>query len=70
MRGVDRVHSLLRVVVAFLFIFGMASVAYAMAFQEGDEGQDVVQIQQQLNALGYDDGAADGDFGAKAKNAV
>lgn len=41
-----------------------------MAFQEGDEGQDIVQIQQRLNALGYNAGAADGDFGSMTKNAV
>jgi cell wall-associated NlpC family hydrolase len=70
LRGVDLVHSFFRVFVAFLFVFGMASAAYATAFQEGDEGQDVAQIQQRLNALGYNAGAVDGDFGSMTKSAV
>lgn len=47
-----------------------SSFAYAAAYQEGDQGEDVALIQQRLNSLGYDIGAVDGDFGEATENAV
>ena len=38
--------------------------------KRGSTGQSVVRLQEALIALGYLDGAADGDFGAKTANAV
>jgi peptidoglycan hydrolase-like protein with peptidoglycan-binding domain len=38
--------------------------------QEGSTGADVTVLQQRLNALGYDVGAADGTFGAGTKTQV
>lgn len=63
-------RSTFRIVAVFLFLFGFTMVAYADAFQEGDEGQDVAVIQQQLNSLGYNAGSADGDYGFRTKIAV
>lgn len=60
----------LRTMVLFLLLLSMTVMAHASAFQEGDEGQDVALIQSRLNALGYDAGAADGDFGAQTTAAV
>lgn len=60
-----------RVTVFFLLLFGMFASAHAAgAIEEGDMGQDVTQIQERLNALGYDAGAADGDFGSRTAAAV
>ena len=38
--------------------------------RQGDKGQDVKQLQEQLIKLGYLSGAADGDFGKKTAQAV
>lgn len=38
--------------------------------QEGSTGPDVTVLQQRLNALGYDVGAADGTFGSGTKEQV
>jgi peptidoglycan hydrolase-like protein with peptidoglycan-binding domain len=38
--------------------------------QEGSTGADVTVLQQRLNALGYDVGAADGTFGPGTKEKV
>lgn len=56
--------------VLFALLFSVSTFAHAAAFQEGDAGQDVAQIQSQLNALGYSVGTADGDFGSKTTAAV
>lgn len=45
------------------------SITYASAFEQGDQGQDVVAIQARLNALGYEI-VADGDYGPATVNAV
>ena len=38
--------------------------------RKGDSGEDVRELQERLNQLGYDCGEADGKFGTKTKNAV
>ena len=38
--------------------------------RKGDSGEDVRELQERLNQLGYDCGEADGEFGTKTKNAV
>lgn len=61
---------LFRTLLFILVLFCFSSIAYAAAYQEGDQGDDVAMIQQRLNALGYNVGAVDGDFGAATRNAV
>jgi cell wall-associated NlpC family hydrolase len=59
-------------IVAFSLLFtgaGLLSGAEA-AYHQGDQGQDIVSIQVQLNALGYDVGSADGDFGQATATAI
>jgi cell wall-associated NlpC family hydrolase len=57
--------------VLFALLLAMSTSAYAAGtYQEGDMGQEVAQIQSQLNALGYKVGEADGDFGAMTTAAV
>lgn len=46
------------------------TVAAHPTIQEGSTGPDVTVLQQRLNALGYDVGAADGSFGAGTKEQV
>jgi cell wall-associated NlpC family hydrolase len=60
-----------RVVLILLLVLG-ASVATcaAAAYQQGDRGQAVSEIQARLNALGYSVGSVDGDFGQMTVNAV
>lgn len=38
--------------------------------RKGDRGDEVKDLQERLNALGYDCGEADGVFGTRTKNAV
>ncbi|HWR07950.1 C40 family peptidase [Sporomusa sp.] len=58
-------------IVAFCFFFGTAAFAYASdTYEAGDQGADVAAIQSQLNSLGFNAGAADGDFGDVTVNAV
>ena len=38
--------------------------------RKGDKGDDVKELQERLNDLGYDCGLADGAFGTRTKNAV
>lgn len=40
------------------------------AYRQGDQGQDIAAIQAQLNALGYNVGSADGDFGQATATAI
>lgn len=64
-------NKVLRTVVLFLLLFSMVAFAQAAGvYEEGDSGQDVAQIQAKLGALGYDPGAADGDFGENTTAAV
>ena len=46
------------------------TVAAHPTIQEGSTGADVILLQQRLSALGYDVGAADGNFGGGTKAAV
>jgi cell wall-associated NlpC family hydrolase len=59
-----------RIVFVFVLLFSVSTFAYASAFEEGDQGQDVAAIQSRLNSLGYDAGEADGDFGSRTTAAV
>jgi len=59
-------------VVAFSLLLtgtGMLSCAEA-SYHQGDQGQDIAGIQAQLNALGYDAGSVDGDFGQATATAI
>jgi hypothetical protein len=38
--------------------------------RKGDRGEEVKELQERLNVLGYDCGEADGVFGTRTKNAV
>lgn len=58
-----------RITVVFLLLFGVFTVANANAFQDGDTGQEIAQIQSRLSALGYKVGA-DGDYGPATMEAV
>jgi len=64
------VSRLLQTLVLVLFLVSVGTVAYAAALEKGDSGQDVAEIQAQLNASGYDAGNVDGDFGASTLKAV
>lgn len=61
----------LRIVVFSLFLVsaGTLPIAHA-AYHQGDQGQDIASIQTQLNALGYNVGSADGDFGQATAAAI
>ncbi|AFM40708.1 cell wall-associated hydrolase, invasion-associated protein [Desulfosporosinus acidiphilus SJ4] len=59
---------------AFLLVFGLAQTAQASLgdplLKYGSTGSDVVQLQTELNYLGYNVGTADGIFGSKTKAGV
>jgi len=55
-------------IVVFCFIFSVAMLASA-SFQQGDDGQDVKDVQAKLSALGYSI-SVDGSFGPATANAV
>ncbi|WP_378953829.1 NlpC/P60 family protein [Pelosinus sp. sgz500959] len=60
-----------RVVVFSLFLASAGTLTCAeAAFHQGDQGQDIASIQAQLNALGYNVGSVDGDFGEATAIAV
>lgn len=59
-----------RTVFCVIVLFSFVSLASASGFHVGDQGQDVAAIQNQLDALGYNAGTADGDFGGKTMIAV
>jgi hypothetical protein len=62
---------LFRTAVIFLLLFCSVTLAYgAGVYQDGDQGEEVAAIQTQLNAVGYNVGNADGDFGAMTVKAV
>lgn len=50
-------------------VVGWSSIACAAAFQVGDQGKEVAEIQAQLVEVGYDV-SADGDFGPATKEAI
>lgn len=58
-----------RVLVVFVLLFCAASITNASAYREGDEGNDVMQIQSRLTTLGYSVDA-DGDFGPATTAAI
>jgi len=61
-------------VLSALFVFGIAQTAQAALgdtlLKAGSTGPDVVQLQTELNDLGYNIGTADGIFGPKTKAGV
>lgn len=59
-----------RTLLLFALLFSSVALAHAAgAFEEGDQGQEVTQIQGKLNTLGYDV-SVDGDFGPSTTAAV
>jgi cell wall-associated NlpC family hydrolase len=65
------VTKVFRIIFCVLLFSSFVSLASASgAFQQGDQGQEVVAIQNQLGALGYNAGTADGDFGGQTMDAV
>lgn len=48
----------------------LISSAQAATLQFGDSGPEVVRLQEQLQSLGYDVGAIDGNFGSRTEAAV
>ena len=60
-----------QVVVFSLILVGAGNLTCAeAAYHQGDQGQEIAGIQAQLNALGYNVGSADGDFGESTALAV
>ncbi|NLI92724.1 MAG: hydrolase [Peptococcaceae bacterium] len=61
-------------VLSVFFVFGLAQTAQAALgdtlLKLGSTGPDVVQLQTELNYLGYNVGAADGIFGTKTQAGV
>ena len=41
-----------------------------MIIKKGSEGQDVIELQEALKALGFNVGVVDGDFGPATEKAV
>lgn len=62
-------RKVVRVLVVFVLLFCAASITNASAYREGDEGNDVMQIQSRLATLGYSVDA-DGDFGPATTAAI
>ncbi len=64
-------HKFFGFIVAFCLFFGTTTFAFASGtYEAGDQGEDVAAIQSQLNSLGFNAGAADGDFGDATVSAV
>ena len=60
-----------RIVVFSLLLAGTGMLSSAeAAYHQGDQGQDIAAIQGQLNALGYNVGSVDGDFGQATATAI
>lgn len=58
-------------IIAFCLFVGTTTFVHASgAFEMGDQGPEVAAVQAQLNDLGFNAGAADGDFGTQTANAV
>jgi len=53
----------------FVAAAGMITTAEA-AYHQGDQSEDIASIQTQLNALGYNVGNVDGDFGTATAIAI
>lgn len=61
----------IRIMVFSLLLVSASTLTCAeAAYHQGDQGQDIASIQGQLNALGYNVGSADGDFGEATANAI
>ncbi|MGC7870746.1 NlpC/P60 family protein [Desulfosporosinus sp. SYSU MS00001] len=62
------------ILLVILLVFGLAQSAQASLgdtlLKFGSTGPDVVQLQTELNYLGYNIGTTDGIFGSKTKNGV
>ena len=60
-----------RIVVFSLLLASTGTLSCAeAAYHRGEQGQDIAGIQEQLNALGYSAGSADGSFGQATAAAV
>lgn len=60
-----------RIMVFSLLLVSAGNLTCAeAAYHQGDQGQDIASIQGQLNALGYNAGNVDGDFGDATANAI
>lgn len=60
-----------RIMVFSLLLVSAGNLSCAeAAYHQGDQGQDIASIQGQLNALGYNVGNVDGDFGDATANAI
>lgn len=70
MRGETNLHKFFGFVVALCLFCGTAASVQAATYEVGDRGEDVAAIQAQLNNLGFNAGAADGDFGNATVAAV
>jgi len=65
------VRKFFRIVVVSLLLASAGTLTCAEAsYHQGDQGQDIAGIQAQLNALGYNAGSADGDFGQATAVAI
>jgi len=65
------VRKFFRIVVLSLFVASAGTLTCAeAAYHQGDQGQDIAGIQAQLNALGYNVGNVDGDFGQATATAI
>jgi len=58
------------VVVSLLLASAGTLTCAEASYHQGDQGQDIAGIQAQLNALGYNAGSADGDFGQATAVAI
>ena len=63
MRGETHLQKFFGFFVALCLFCGTAASVQAATYEAGDQGEDVAAIQAQLNNLGFNVGAADGDFG-------
>lgn len=60
-----------RILLICLLVFCAGTITCAAAaFQQGDQGSEITSIQMKLNALGYNAGNVDGDFGEMTAEAV
>lgn len=59
-----------RIMVFSLLLASAGTLTCAAAYHHGDQGQDIASIQAQLNALGYNAGSVDGDFGDATATAI
>jgi len=65
-----RMISGLLVLVMVLLVFSSQAFASSGLLKIGSRGNAVVELQNKLNALGYNAGKADGIFGSKTRSAV